>query len=52
MAGYVINLNDKDALIQCFQTGNYSTNISNPKTYANPRGKIYPNYWVIHKKVL
>ncbi|WP_010297257.1 hypothetical protein [Clostridium senegalense] len=38
MAGYIISLNNKEALKECIKLGIYSTNLSNPKN----------NKWLIH----
>lgn len=45
MSGYIMNLNNPNALIHCFETGTYSTKVSLPKVYSNTNGRIYPAYW-------
>lgn len=45
MAAYIMNLDNFSSLEQSFKNGVYSTKVSLPKLYANPKNKTYSAYW-------
>lgn len=45
MAGYIMNLNNSDALINCFKTGSYSTKVSLPTEYSKSKNRTFSHYW-------
>ena len=47
MAGYVMNMNDKEALISCIESGVYSTILNEPKNgkWKRPQEGTFADYF-------